>query len=84
MFVRDKECMKDTPVIHGRPDKPIYGKDNKKCLDDFVGSTKSCVCRKDKSALRSILTGVFPAREVYVKNWKYPVGAFHGAEGGPC
>ena len=26
MFVSDKECTKDTPVIHGCPDKPIYGK----------------------------------------------------------
>lgn len=24
-FIRDADCTKDTPVIHGRPDSPIYG-----------------------------------------------------------
>ena len=26
MFIKDEDCTKDTPVILGRPDKPIYGK----------------------------------------------------------
>ena len=26
MFIKDIDCTKDTPVILGRPDKPIYGK----------------------------------------------------------
>ena len=36
-------------------------------------------------AIQSLLTGEFPVESVYVKDkWKYPVGAFHGAAGGPC
>ena len=58
--------------------------DNKKCLDDFVGKAESCVYWKDRAAVRAIQTGKFSARDVYVKDWKYPAGAFHGAEGGPC
>ena len=58
--------------------------DNKKCLDDFVGNAESCVYWKDRAAVRSIRTGKFSAGDVYVKDWKYPAGAFHGAEGGPC
>ena len=58
--------------------------DNKKCLDDFVGNAESCVYWKDRAAVRAIQTGKFSARDVYVKDWKYPAGAFHGAEGGPC
>lgn len=69
-----------------KKDEEILGftLDNKKCLDDFVGNARSCVCRKDRKAVRSILTGSFPKREMYVKDWQYPAGAFHGAEGGPC
>ncbi|MCI9500653.1 MAG: phosphoadenosine phosphosulfate reductase family protein [Hungatella sp.] len=58
--------------------------DNKKRLDDFVGEAKSCVYWKDKAAVRSIRTGAFSVKEMYVKDWKYPAGAFHGSEGGPC
>ena len=58
--------------------------DNKKCLDDFVGNAESCVYWKDRAAVRAIQTGKFSAGDVYVKDWKYPAGAFHGAEGGPC
>ena len=58
--------------------------DNKKCLDDFVGNAESCVYWKDREAVRAIQTGKFSAGDVYVKDWKYPAGAFHGAEGGPC
>ena len=58
--------------------------DNRKCLDDFVGAAKSCVYWKDKAAVRSVQTGTFSVRQVYVRDWKYPAGAFHGAEGGPC
>ena len=24
-FIRDADCTKDTPVIYGRPDAPVYG-----------------------------------------------------------
>lgn len=69
-----------------RQDEEILGftLDNKKCLDDFVGDAGSCVYWEDKAAVRSIQTGVFSVGDIYVKEWKYPAGAFHGAEGGPC
>lgn len=69
-----------------RQDEKVLGftLDNRKCLDDFVGAAKSCVYWKDKAAVRSVQTGAFTVRQVYVKDWKYPAGAFHGAEGGPC
>lgn len=59
--------------------------DNKCDLDTFVGDAESCVCWEDKKAIQSLLTGEFPVSEVYVGGeWRYPAGAFHGAEGGPC
>lgn len=69
-----------------RRDEEILGftLDNKKCLDDFVGDAKSCVYWKDKSAMYSIQTGAFSVNDIYVKDWQYPVGAFHGSDGGPC
>lgn len=69
-----------------RQDEKILGftLDNKKCLDDFVGKAESCVYWNDRAAVRSIQTGKFAVKDIYVKDWKYPAGAFHGAEGGPC
>lgn len=69
-----------------RQDEKVLGftLDNKKCLDDFVGNAKSCVYWKDKAAVHSIQTGYFSVDDVYVENWQYPAGAFHGSEGGPC
>ncbi len=58
--------------------------DNNKNLDDFVGQAKSCVYWKDEAAVHSLRTGAFSVKDVYVKDWRYPAGAFHGAEGGPC
>lgn len=59
--------------------------DNHCDLDTFIGNTKSCVYHGDKEALRSLITGDFPPESIYVKGtWKFPAGAFHGAEGGPC
>lgn len=58
--------------------------DNKKNLNDFVGCAESCVCWDDKEAIHSILTGEFGADDIFVDNWEYPVGAFHGANGGSC
>ena len=59
--------------------------DNKKDLESYVGDAKSCVYHGDKEALRSLITGEFSAKDVYVcGKWLYPAGAFHGAEGGPC
>lgn len=58
--------------------------DNKKNLNDFVGCAESCVCWDDKAAIHSIQTGEFGVDDIFVENWKYPVGAFHGADGGSC
>lgn len=58
--------------------------DNKKNLNDFVGCAESCVCYDDKAAIHSILTGEFNVNDIFVDNWEYPVGAFHGADGGSC
>ena len=69
-----------------RHDEEVLGftLDNKKNLDEFIGDTQSCVCWKDKAAIHSILTGEFNTDDIYTNNWNYPVGAFHGADGGSC
>jgi 3'-phosphoadenosine 5'-phosphosulfate sulfotransferase (PAPS reductase)/FAD synthetase len=69
-----------------RHDEEVLGftLDNKKNLDEFIGDTPSCVCWNDKKAIRSILTGEFGTEDIYTENWNYPVGAFHGADGGSC
>lgn len=59
--------------------------DNHCDLETYIGSADSCVYHGDKEAIQSLLTGEFPVESAYVKDkWKYPVGAFHGAAGGPC
>lgn len=59
--------------------------DNHCDLETYIGSADSCVYHGYKEAIQSLLTGEFPVESVYVKDkWKYPVGAFHGAAGGPC
>ena len=59
--------------------------DNHCDLETYIGSADSCVYHGDKEAIQSLLTGEFPVESVYVKDkWKYPVGAFHDAAGGPC
>ena len=59
--------------------------DNKSDLETFIGNAKSCVYHGDKEAIHSLITGEFGVGEIYVTGeWKYPAGAFHGAEGGPC
>lgn len=70
-----------------KQDEKILGftLDNKCDLDTFVGDAKSCVYHGDAKALNSLITGEFSVDDIYVKgDWKYPAGAFHGAEGGPC
>ena len=69
-----------------RHDEEVLGftLDNKKNLDEFIGNTKSCVCWDDRKAIHSILTGEFTTDDIYINDWKYPVGAFHGADGGSC
>lgn len=59
--------------------------DNKCNLDTFVGNAKSCLYTGDQQAIESLLTGDFKPDDIFCKDeWRYPAGAFHGAEGGPC
>lgn len=70
-----------------RQDEKILGftLDNKCDLDTYVGKAESCVYHGDLSALYSLKTGEFSVDDIFVTgDWKYPAGAFHGAEGGPC
>ncbi len=78
LYPEEYEALKQDERILG------FTLDNKCDLDTFVGDAKSCVYWGDKAAIHSIVTGEFPVEEVYVENWRYPAGAFHGAEGGPC
>lgn len=70
-----------------KQDEKILGftLDNKCDLETFIDGAESCVYRGDKSAIHSLVSGEFTVGDVYVKgDWRYPAGAFHGAEGGPC
>ncbi|NBJ00963.1 hypothetical protein D3Z62_12580 [Lachnospiraceae bacterium] len=70
-----------------RQDENVLGftLDNDCDLDTFIGNAGSCVYHGDKEAIHSLITGEFSVDSVYVQGeWKYPAGAFHGAEGGPC
>lgn len=58
--------------------------DNKKTLAEYVGDAKSCVCHDDLRALHQLTTGEFTAADAVRQEWTMPVGAFHGAAGGPC
>lgn len=78
LFPEEWEALKQDERILG------FTLDNKMDLESFVGCTPSCVVRDDKKALNSILTGQFTEADVFVDDWKYPVGAFHGADGGSC
>lgn len=57
--------------------------DNKKDLESYIGTAESCVYH-DEFAIEAIKSGIFPADRIYAENWKFPAGAFKGAEGGPC
>lgn len=59
--------------------------DNKKDLGEFVEGATSCLYEGDVAALDQLKSGAFTAGEVFVLGpWRYPAGAFHGSEGGPC
>lgn len=58
--------------------------DNKKNLDEYTGSTPSCVVWDNKKAIHQLKTGEFNKSDIYTKEWQYPAGAFQGAVGGPC
>lgn len=85
LFAGVKELFHDA-YASLRHDEEVLGftLDNKKNLDEFIGDTPSCVCWNDKKAIHSILTGEFGTEDIYTENWNYPVGAFHGADGGSC
>lgn len=85
LFAGVKELFPDA-YASLRHDEEVLGftLDNKKNLDEFIGDTPSCVCWNDKKAIHSILTGEFGTEDIYTENWNYPVGAFHGEDGGSC
>lgn len=85
LFAGVKELFPDA-YASLRHDEEVLGftLDNKKNLDEFIGDTPSCVCWNDKKAIHSILTGEFGTEDIYTENWNYPIGAFHGADGGSC
>lgn len=79
LYPEDFEALRNDENVLG------FTLDNKCNLDEFVGDTESCVYHGDKEAIRSLITGEFTTDDIYVKrDWLYPAGAFHGAEGGPC
>lgn len=78
VYPDEYEKLKQDEIILG------FTLDNKCDLDTFVGDAKSCVYHGDAAAMRSLVTGEFGVDDVYVDDWHYPAGAFHGAEGGPC
>lgn len=57
--------------------------DNSKDLDSFTGDAESCLYL-DTEALQQLRSGDYKPEDIYVKEWKFPAGAFHGSEGGPC
>lgn len=79
LYPEDYELLKQDEHILG------FTLDNKCDLDTFVGDAGSCVYHGDEAAVRSLVTGEFTVDDMYVdRDWMYPAGAFHGAEGGPC
>lgn len=78
LYPEDYELLKQDEHILG------FTLDNKHDLDTFVGNARSCVYHGDTAAVKSLMTGEFTVDDVYVDEWVYPAGAFHGAEGGPC
>ena len=59
--------------------------DNKCDLETYIAGAKPCLYKGDAEAIQSLITGTFTESEIFIDGqWKYPAGAFHGAEGGPC
>lgn len=59
--------------------------DNKCDLETYIEGAKPCLYKGDKEAIHSLITGIFTESQIFIDGqWKYPAGAFHGAEGGPC
>lgn len=77
IFPEEVEAVKHDEEILG------FTLDNKKDLETYIGDAESCVYW-DQEAIEEIKTGFFPGERVYTEDWKFPAGAFGGAEGGPC
>lgn len=58
--------------------------DNKKDLEGYIGGAESCLYRGDTQAIQSLISGEYHIEDIFTEDWKYPAGAFHGANGGPC
>jgi len=60
--------------------------DNKKTLEEYIAGADSCLNPKDTEAIRQIKTGEFNPEDIFISDdeWRFPVGAFGGNEGGPC
>ena len=59
--------------------------DNKCDLETYIEGAKPCLYKGDKEAIHSLITGIFTESDIFIDGvWKYPAGAFHGAEGESC
>lgn len=78
LFPEEYEALKEDEIRLG------FTIDNKKCLDDYVGDAKSCVCWDDPEAIWQLVIGEYSDIYIDPDKWTYPAGAFKGSEGGPC
>lgn len=79
LYPEEFEEMKNDEITLG------FTLDNKCDLETYIAGAKSCLYTGDKEAIRSLITGEFTEKDIFIDGqWKYPAGAFHGAEGGPC
>ena len=79
LYPEEFEEMKNDETVLG------FTLDNKCDLETYIAGAKSCLYKEDKDAIFSLTTGIFTESGIFVDGqWKYPAGAFHGAEGGPC
>ncbi len=86
LFAGIKELYPENNGMLQQDEKALgFTLDNHCDADTFVGMAESCVYHGDPKAIHSLVTGEFSADSIYVQGeWKYPAGAFHGAEGGSC
>lgn len=78
IYPEEFEKMKEDERILG------FTLDNKYDLETYILNAKTCLYKGDKAAIHSLITGEFTTDDIFVEDWKYPAGAFHGSEGGPC
>jgi len=59
--------------------------DNKKTMEEYIEGAESCLDTSDIEAIQQIKTGDYKSEDIFLKSdWKYPIGAFNGSDGGPC